>query len=397
MLYAIGIADSVWIGKNQMKQFIPLFLILGTMSGCATMTTGSRQDVLFTSEPAGADVVISSRNQKKTFRTTTPGTVSLKRRDQYDALFSKAGYHEVTKPVDHNLWRNTADFGNWLLTVSPWMHETFVAQHEFEEEIHAQLTLLGEDTVLPAEQVLFEALEAEPTENDTDTSAKEEPAERDEVTVAKAETVSKQESNPPDTTNLKLDEDTVLPAGQVLLETIDVEPTESDTNASAKEESSENDEVNVEEVETNENDEVNVTEVETSENDEVTVAKAVTLSTQESTPPVTTHLILEYSVHSQNIPPVNVRVDKEKFIQLGKGEHHTAELTPGIHTIKIKDPFKANPRKPNWRIYELKINTENGKTTRVTMMTHRSGGETAVTLYVVQDGRIVKEVNIPAI
>jgi hypothetical protein len=61
--------------------------LLGT-TGCATIVNGRNQDVPLASQPAGATVTVDG------LRATTPGTLTLKRDQDYKLVFTKEGFPE---------------------------------------------------------------------------------------------------------------------------------------------------------------------------------------------------------------------------------------------------------------------------------------------------------------
>jgi hypothetical protein len=58
-----------------------------TMSGCATIANGRQQNVLVTSEPSGADVLLNGESVG-----TTPATVRMRRRGPAELELRKAGF-----------------------------------------------------------------------------------------------------------------------------------------------------------------------------------------------------------------------------------------------------------------------------------------------------------------
>ena len=78
-----------------------LILIIGCtiLTNCASIIHGSRQNIAFSSNPAGADVYINGQNQGK-----TPVIVNLKRNNNYSVEINLIGYLpykiHVTKSVD---------------------------------------------------------------------------------------------------------------------------------------------------------------------------------------------------------------------------------------------------------------------------------------------------------
>ncbi len=79
------------LGQGPIAATISLVMILGSTSGCATIIHGRSQDVDFASSPLGATVKVDG------VQTTTPGKVTLPRKKDHDAVFSKDGFPD--RPV----------------------------------------------------------------------------------------------------------------------------------------------------------------------------------------------------------------------------------------------------------------------------------------------------------
>lgn len=78
-----------------MKKVCAMFLVgvqLFTMSGCASLVSGKKQDVTIRTTPAGADVLIDG-----TIAGTTPMIANLVRKRRHEIQFKKAGYPDITK------------------------------------------------------------------------------------------------------------------------------------------------------------------------------------------------------------------------------------------------------------------------------------------------------------
>lgn len=65
---------------------VSLIILTVSTSGCATIVHGRSQDVALASTPPGATVKIDG------VQTTTPGKVTLRRDQDYNATFEKEGY-----------------------------------------------------------------------------------------------------------------------------------------------------------------------------------------------------------------------------------------------------------------------------------------------------------------
>ncbi|MBN1633247.1 MAG: PEGA domain-containing protein [Ignavibacteria bacterium] len=67
-------------------------------SGCATIFTGSKETIEFTSEPSGAEVMIN--NAKEGF---TPLKATLKKGQEYVVEISKEGYSKKTYRLSYSV------------------------------------------------------------------------------------------------------------------------------------------------------------------------------------------------------------------------------------------------------------------------------------------------------
>lgn len=65
-----------------------------SLAGCATVTRGTTNQVQFVSEPSGAEVRTSLQQS-----CTTPCTLSVSRKDEFNVTFSKPGYQPETVMV----------------------------------------------------------------------------------------------------------------------------------------------------------------------------------------------------------------------------------------------------------------------------------------------------------
>lgn len=75
--------------------FTTLLSVLVSATGCATIINGRSQDVSFASSPPGAMVKLDNGVQ-----TTTPGKITLKRNQDYNAVVSKEGFPERKVQVE---------------------------------------------------------------------------------------------------------------------------------------------------------------------------------------------------------------------------------------------------------------------------------------------------------
>ena len=83
-----------------MKKYFLIFVsaVFILYSGCATIFTGSKESVEFTSEPAGANVIINSAEEG-----VTPLKVSLKKGKEYVVEISKEGFKKKTYRLSYSI------------------------------------------------------------------------------------------------------------------------------------------------------------------------------------------------------------------------------------------------------------------------------------------------------
>lgn len=111
-----------------------LALIMAVQSGCATMLKGSNEQVMITSDPAGANVSINGQNQG-----TTPYVANVPSSQDLNIQLSKPGY-QATSIKDGTSFRWGYEIWSFLEFVIPlgvdmadgaaWGHDqTMVAAH----------------------------------------------------------------------------------------------------------------------------------------------------------------------------------------------------------------------------------------------------------------------------
>jgi uncharacterized protein YceK len=83
-----------------MKKMFLIFciLIFLILSGCATIFTGSKEVIEFSSEPSGANVVINNNDEG-----LTPFKVSLKKGNEYVVEISKEGFKKKTYRLSYSI------------------------------------------------------------------------------------------------------------------------------------------------------------------------------------------------------------------------------------------------------------------------------------------------------
>jgi len=87
------------MNKNELKmQFIMASLLLGAFfftSGCATLITGTSQNIAISSKPPNAQVRVETVGGVEVASGETPFSVTLRRKDEYMVIISMPGYREA--------------------------------------------------------------------------------------------------------------------------------------------------------------------------------------------------------------------------------------------------------------------------------------------------------------
>jgi len=83
-----------------MKKLFISFVIASSLcyTGCATLFSGSSDEVSLSSDPKGANVYVNGDNRGK-----TPITLSLKKGKEYSIEFEKDGYEKKTWHLSYSL------------------------------------------------------------------------------------------------------------------------------------------------------------------------------------------------------------------------------------------------------------------------------------------------------
>ena len=87
------VAMTHWAGQLRLGS-IPLLLGLVTASGCGTWWHGDHQSVTIFTTPLDAQVVVDDR-----VHLLAPGTVSLNRKEDHQAVVTKEGYEPKTLTI----------------------------------------------------------------------------------------------------------------------------------------------------------------------------------------------------------------------------------------------------------------------------------------------------------
>jgi len=77
-----------------MKRYAKWILLLFITSSCATIVTGTSQEVSFDSEPRGVEVSVGGK-----VLGTTPFTIKMDKKKDQNAEFTLAGYKKQTRPL----------------------------------------------------------------------------------------------------------------------------------------------------------------------------------------------------------------------------------------------------------------------------------------------------------
>jgi hypothetical protein len=132
--------------RDEMKKLRKLFSVGGLFGllgcfSCATIISGSKQDIAVSSTPAGATVTA----QPGDYRAITPAKLTLRRRDApYRLTFSMDGYqpYAVTLTADTNgwLWANLILGGLIGIAVDS---STGASSTLSPDKVHANLVAIG--------------------------------------------------------------------------------------------------------------------------------------------------------------------------------------------------------------------------------------------------------------
>ena len=86
-----------------MKRFILILfgiIILGIFSGCATVFSGTSQQITITSDPTDANVMIYNRkNNELLYNIKTPTVIRLPKNKKYRIVVEKEGYQQIRKDL----------------------------------------------------------------------------------------------------------------------------------------------------------------------------------------------------------------------------------------------------------------------------------------------------------
>jgi len=123
------------------------FATLVSLSGCASIMSGTRKNISINSEPPGAHVVVTDRKNREVASLTTPCVANLKRSDgfyvgaSYTATIEKPGYQSQQVKIEPTF--NPWVLGNvvagglvGILIIDPATGACFQLT---PEQIHAQL------------------------------------------------------------------------------------------------------------------------------------------------------------------------------------------------------------------------------------------------------------------
>jgi hypothetical protein len=102
----IGMVRAMTARGPMMTLGIVILALL--LTGCATIVSGRTQDIAFESVPAGVDVMLNDGT-----KTVTPGTLTLKRRGNYLATFTREPF--PPRPVEIQNTTNWWVLGNVLI------------------------------------------------------------------------------------------------------------------------------------------------------------------------------------------------------------------------------------------------------------------------------------------
>lgn len=97
-----------------------LLALIIVSSGCATVISGTRQEIKINSKPEGATVTIVETCDKKVSMTvTTPAVVNLPRSYSYHVIFDKDGYYPTRRGIGRKA--NNAIIADLILLPAHWV------------------------------------------------------------------------------------------------------------------------------------------------------------------------------------------------------------------------------------------------------------------------------------
>ncbi|MEK6785688.1 MAG: hypothetical protein AABY61_09425 [Nitrospirota bacterium] len=128
-----------WAGQLRFES-IALLLGLVSLSGCGTWWHGNHQSVTIFTTPLDAQVVVDDRVQ-----LLTPGTVSLNRKDDHQAVITKDGYEPKTMAITRTWsWWVLGDIVGCAIIFSPACISTDKdngGYYTFEDKVYVTLEL----------------------------------------------------------------------------------------------------------------------------------------------------------------------------------------------------------------------------------------------------------------
>ena len=88
-----------------MKQVVGFLSVLFVLFlvGCATILTGTKQDISINSSPVNATVTVKTAGGVPVFSGTTPATCKLPRKDEYIVYVSMEGYKDQQIRIGHGI------------------------------------------------------------------------------------------------------------------------------------------------------------------------------------------------------------------------------------------------------------------------------------------------------
>ena len=114
-----------------------LLIALSLSSGCATLVSGTHQDVRVRSDPPGAVATLSGGGS-----VITPGRLSIDRSEPTEVTFTAEGYHSVTIRMEREV--NPWVMGNVFCLILPGLVADFLmgGAYRFDKEVFVRLEAL---------------------------------------------------------------------------------------------------------------------------------------------------------------------------------------------------------------------------------------------------------------
>ncbi len=89
--------------KKGLILFTCILVVVSLFLGCASIVSGTRQEINFSSSPSNASVAIKTTNGMVLHNVTTPAVLALKRNQNYIISVNLPGYQETQAFINRDL------------------------------------------------------------------------------------------------------------------------------------------------------------------------------------------------------------------------------------------------------------------------------------------------------